>query len=376
MHVLVVPDKFKGSLTAGQAAAAIRAGLLAHHSDWQITLRPVADGGEGTIDLLTRATHGHFQTHTVADPLGRPIEAHYGLSGDGKTAFIELAEASGLHRLLPAERNPLLTSTVGTGQLIRAALATGVHDLVLCIGGSATTDAGIGLAAALGYQFLDEAGQPLNPIGASLIQITKIDDSEVMPALSQVRVRVACDVDNPLYGPAGAAEVYGPQKGADGAAVNQLDAGLRVLARVVERQWGRSVATEPGSGAAGGAGYGARVLLNAHLEPGFGLVAEYMGLAQLAATADLLITGEGKLDSQTLSGKVIRGVVDLVEPGRRAHCPVVAFCGQLTLSPQQIKTLGLRAAIPITPADMPFAEACRQAETLLQAAVETYFAEG
>ena len=377
MHVLIVPDKFKGSLTAAQAATTIRDTLLTLHPTWSITVMPVADGGEGTASLLTRATNGTYLTHTVADPLGRPVAAGYGISGNGRTAFVELAEASGLHRLNAPERNPLLTSTFGTGELIREALLRGVRELVLCIGGSATTDGGIGLAAALGYRFLDENGHSLLPVGASLTRIARIDDTAVLPALCQLRVRVACDVVNPLFGPTGAAQVYGPQKGATAEAVEQLDAGLRNLADVVDKQWGRAVADEPGTvrrrdGAAGGAGYGARVFLNAQLEPGFGLVSHYLHLAERVAEADLIITGEGCLDAQTLSGKVIRGVVDLA---RKKDVSVVAFCGRLELSPDQVRTLGLQAAIAITPVDMPFVEAVSQAEKLLGAAVRGYFGE-
>lgn len=368
MNVLVVPDKFKGSLTAAQATEAIRAGLLANHPDWQVITRPVADGGEGTIDLLTHATGGTFRYHTVSDPLGRPVEARYGLSGNGHTAFIELADASGLHRLLPLERNPLKASTFGTGELIREALSVGIRELVLCLGGSATNDGGLGLAAALGYRFLDADGQVLTPTGGSLGRIARIDDTAVLPALRSLRVRVACDVDNPLCGPHGAAAVYGPQKGATQSMVSELDAGLRVLANVVAQQWGRAVADEPGSGAAGGAGYGARVFLNAQLEPGFGLVADYLHLAEAMTTADLIITGEGKLDEQTLSGKVIRGVVDLAKT-----TPVVAFCGRLALSARQVRALGLRDAVPITPPDMPLEQAVRYAAILLSATVKHYF---
>ncbi|ARK11761.1 glycerate kinase [Fibrella sp. ES10-3-2-2] len=366
MHVLVVPDKFKGSLTAQQAAEAIKAGLLATHPGWTVAVQPIADGGEGTAALLTEATLGTFKYCAVADPLGRPITARYGVSGDRQTAFIELAEASGLHLLTQGDRNPLYTSTFGSGTLIQDALGSGITELVLCIGGSATNDAGIGLAAALGYQFFDAREQPVFPIGANLIRIARIDDTAVHPAIRQVRIRVACDVTNPLYGPVGAAFVYAPQKGATEADVRKLDDGLRRIAALVEQTWDLTVADEPGSGAAGGVGFGARVFLNAQLEPGFALVAQYTHLAEAVAKADLIITGEGKLDSQTVHGKAIRGIAEL---GRAQQKPIVAFCGQLDLTPAQIQQLGLQQAIAISPPHLPLHEAQSKAARFLQTAV-------
>lgn len=366
MHVLVVPDKFKGSLTARQAAEAIRVGLQQHHPDWTVTIQPVADGGEGTATLLTEATQGTYRVCTVADPLGRPIEARYGVSGDGRTAFIELAEASGLHLLTTEERTPLLTSTFGTGQLIKDALETGITEVMLCIGGSATNDAGLGIAAALGYQFLDANDQPVLPIGGNLTKIARIDRKNVLPALRRALIRVACDVTNPLFGPTGAAYVYAAQKGADEPAQRKLDDGLRHVASLLERNLGLLVADEPGSGAAGGVGFGARLFLDAELEPGFSLVARYTGLFETAEKADLLITGEGKLDTQTLHGKVIWGVALL---GESYNKPVVAFCGKLELTPAQVQQLGLQQAIAISPPHLSLHEARQQAFALLSEAV-------
>lgn len=372
MHVLLAPDKFKGSLTAPQAAEAMRIGLSQAHPDWTITTRPVADGGEGTASLLTQATQGTERTCQVADPLGRPIQATYGLSGDGRTAFIELAEASGLHRLTPAERNPLHTSTFGTGQLIHDALSTGVAELVLCIGGSATNDGGIGLAAALGIQFLDQANQLIAPVGGNLSRIARIDTTQALPALNRVRIRVACDVTNPLYGPTGAAYVYAAQKGADEPMQHQLDAGLRHLAALLDQPGAVSLAAQPGSGAAGGVGFGARVFLNAQLESGFALVAQVTQLAEAVRQVDLVLTGEGKLDEQTLQGKVIRGITRLAQAHNK---PVVAFCGQLALTDGQCRELGLQQVVPITPANVPVGQAYAQAPTLLREAVARTFSD-
>lgn len=368
MKILIAPDKFKGSLSARQVAEIIAQQLLRSNPALRIDRQPVADGGEGTAELLTQASGGQLLTERVADPLFRRVEAVYGISGDGKTAFIEMAQASGLFRLTPDERDPLMTSTFGTGELIRAALRRGVQTIVLCIGGSATNDGGIGMAAALGYRLTDAAGRALIPVGQNLLYLHHVDASGIMPQLSDTNFVVACDVENPLYGPEGAAYVYGPQKGADDRAVRHLDAGLRHLADVISGMHWPNPAYEPGSGAAGGLGYGARVFLNADLQSGFSLAAAYLNLSSRIAGADLVITGEGRLDEQTLSGKVIGGIARLAGQHR---VPVVAFCGRLQLSPEQIRALGLAGAIAITPEGMTFADAIRQAPELLANAVET-----
>lgn len=365
--ILVAPDKFKGSLTAYEVAGVIRQSILNHNSSLTIIEQPVADGGEGTAELLTHATHGHLITETVSDPLGRPIEATYGVSGDGKTAFIEMAKASGLVLLLHEERNPLLTSTVGTGELINSALRRGVQTVVLCIGGSATNDGGIGMASALGYRFLDASGQLLPSVGGTLKDIATINTDYVPATIRQTTFVVACDVDNPLCGSNGASAVYGPQKGADAIMVQQLDSGLQHLAELMHRQLGHDCSMEPGSGAAGGLGFGARAFLNARLESGFSIVAHYLKLDQLIAQSTLIITGEGKLDEQTLSGKVISGITRLA---KQQDIPVIAFCGRLDLNANQLQELGLANAYEVTPNDMPFTEAVSKAKELLATKVQ------
>lgn len=360
--ILIAPDKFKGSLTAHEAAQAIREGLHRHNSSLITFEQPVADGGEGTAELLTVATNGQIITETVSDPLGRPIQAQYGVSGNGQTAFIEMAKASGLVLLTLDERKPLATSTFGTGELIRSALLRGVQTIVLCIGGSATNDGGIGMAAALGYRFLDQLGQVVEPIGGNLDQIASINTDLVLPAIHQTAFVVACDVDNPLCGPNGASFVYGPQKGADPTMVQALDNSLQHLAEITCSHVGHDCSLEPGSGAAGGLGFGARAFLNARLESGFSIVARYLDLVGLIANAQLVITGEGKLDEQTLSGKVIGGLAQLAQ---QHQVPVIAFCGRLDLSIEQIATLGLAGAYAITPTGMPFPEAVLRARELL-----------
>jgi glycerate 2-kinase len=366
MQILIAPDKFKGSLTALQVARTVEQALREHVPKGRFVIKPVADGGEGTAEALTVATRGRLETVQVNDPLFRPVQATYGISGDGKTAFVEMAQASGLALLKPEERNPMLTSTYGTGELIRHALRQGVKEVILCVGGSATNDAGMGMAAALGYEFLDRSNAPLRPIGQSMQQVCRIRRAKLTPDLSQVRFRVACDVDNPLYGPNGAAQIYGPQKGATPDMVAQLDEGLQTIATVLKEDFGIDEAEKPGSGAAGGIGYGARVFLKASFERGFDLVAGTLHLAGEIRQADLIITGEGSLDEQTLQGKVIAGITKLAQS---QQTPIIAFCGQLALSPQQLQELGLQQAIAITPPNIPLSEAMSRAEELLRQAV-------
>jgi len=340
---LLAPDKFRGSLTARQVANAMAEGVRLTQPKAEIVALPVADGGEGTAQVLTQATNGTWHTAMVSDPLGRPIEAGFGLSGDGSTAFIEMAQASGLALLQPGDRHTDQTSTYGTGELLLKAIQTGVEQIVLGIGGSATTDAGIGMADALGWQFLDASGQRLQPIGANLLRIVRIIPPEISVA-GTVRFSVACDVANPLYGPDGAAHVYGPQKGATPETVAQLDAGLQQFAHVVQEQFGTDVVNVPGAGAAGGLGAGALFFLNATLRPGVDVVLDAVDFDRHVRQADFVLTGEGKLDHQTLQGKVLKGIADRAS---LANVPVVALCGTLDLDPIGIETLGLTAAFSV-----------------------------
>ena len=369
MRVLIAPDKFKGSLTATDVANGVQKALLACQPTLELVVKPVADGGEGTAEVLTTATNGQLRTITVNDPLFRRVEATYGISGDGQTAFVEMAQASGLHLLTSDERNPLLASTFGTGELIRNAIGQGVREVVLCIGGSATTDAGMGMAAALGYEFLDKKNTPLPAIGQSMRHIDRIRRVSLDVDLRRVRFRVACDVENPLFGPHGAAYIYGSQKGATHQMVTELDKGLRVIDRILKRDFGIDEAEQPGSGAAGGLGFGARVFLKATFQNGFELVSETLDIATEVSRADLIITGEGSLDEQTLDGKVVAGITRLA---RNHRVPVVAFCGRLALSQEQLQSLGIAEAIPITPVSMPLSEAMSQAQLLLGRAVREW----
>lgn len=366
MRVLIAPDKFKGSLTASAVAHCIERALLEYSPTLKTVRKPIADGGEGTARVLTEATNGQLRTVTVNDPLCRPVLATYGLSGDGKTAFVEMAQASGLELLKSHERNPLLTTTFGTGEIIRDALKKGVEEVLLCVGGSATTDAGMGMAAALGYEFLDKHNAPLRPIGQSMQHVDRIRRASLNIDLSRVRFRVACDVENPLFGPNGAACIYGPQKGASAKTVQELDKGLRTIAKVLKRDFGIDEAQQPGSGAAGGLGFGARVFLKASFQNGFDLVADLLSMAEGVQNTDLIITGEGSLDEQTLEGKAIAGITRLAKLN---NVPVVAFCGRLALSPTQRQNLGLVEAMAITPDSMALNEAVSQAGPLLEKTV-------
>ena len=343
MKILLAPDKFKGSLTAPAVCAAMTEGILLAHPTADIVAVPMADGGEGTADVLTQVTNGIWHTVTVQDPLNRPVEAGFGVSGDGKTAFIEMAQASGLRLLSLLEYDPFQTNTFGTGELIRHAIAHGVERIVLGIGGSATNDAGTGMAAALGWQFLDKDGQPVRPCGGNLAQIeTILPPDTVWNGV----VEVACDVTNPLTGPQGATYIYGPQKGAKLADLPILDAGMRHWASVVNDQFTIDLSFIPGAGAAGGLGAGALLFLKGTLTEGVNLMIKHTRLAEKMAGADLVLTGEGRIDNQTLQGKLIAGITRLAQ---EQSIPVVALCGSLKLLPEELTELGLTSAFSIMP---------------------------
>ena len=337
MTVLIAPDKFKGSLTAPQVCAAITEGLLALNASLRIVSIPMADGGEGTSDVLTQFSSGSKVKVRVLDPLFREIDSEYGISQDGKTAFIEMASASGLGLLTTEERNPLCTTSYGTGELIKDAIEHGAEHIILGIGGSATNDAGMGMAAALGYTFLSEKKAVLVPTGQNLIHLHNIRTHGVHPALAKTEFTVLCDVDNPLSGANGAAYIFGPQKGATQTAVKTLDEGLRHFQKVAEAAFHVSL-NFGGAGAAGGLGAGARVFLNAEMEKGFDFISRFTKLDNLIRQSDLVITGEGKIDIQTFSGKVVSGVASLAA---RHQKPCIAFAGQCELSPDQISELHL-----------------------------------
>lgn len=344
MRIVIASDSFKDALSAEEVCSAITEGLRAALPEAELVSFPLADGGEGTAHILTQHSGGSWQELRVADPLFRPCQAGFGLSSDNR-AFIEMASASGLPLLTESERNPLRTSTYGTGELIAAALTAGATEIYLCLGGSATNDAGMGMARALGYRFLDETGQELEGRGADLIRVRQIDNRSVNPLLEHCRITALCDVRNPLYGPQGAAHVYGPQKGASPSVVQELDEGLRHFGSVLEGYLGQSIQKMPGAGAAGGLGAGAVAFLGAKLQGGVDTVLEATSFGEVIKNTNWIITGEGQLDHQTQAGKLIAGLCQLAQ---QKEVPVIALCGALKATPQQIQQMGLQSAFSIT----------------------------
>jgi glycerate kinase len=364
MRIVVAPDKFAGTLTADQAARAIEAGLLRARPDAEVVRVPVGDGGAGTLAAVLAAG---FERVPVAatGPTGEPVAAAIAVRGDD--AFVEMAEASGLARLPGGVFDPLRASTYGTGELVRAALDLGTRRLVLGIGGSATSDGGAGMASALGVRFLDAGGEPLPPGGAALLRLARIDAEGLDPRLAQVEVTLASDVDNPLVGPDGAAAVYGPQKGAGPDEVLLLDSALRRYARVLAGQLGLDVAATPGAGAAGGLGAGAIAFLGASVRPGIELVLDLVGFGAALAGAGLVVTGEGKLDAQSLRGKAPLGVA---RAATAEGVPVVALAGVVEVARRELRAAGFEEAHALTELE-PDEERCRaEAGPLLERLAE------
>jgi len=347
MNILIACDSFKDALPADAVCRAIAAGLRKAHPGAAIAEMPLSDGGEGLLDVLRAPLHLEWIEKDVADPLGRPIKARYGLSADHTTCVVEMAEASGLQRLTLSERDPRSTSTFGTGQLLADAKARGARRAILAIGGSATNDAGIGAAAALGWRFLDSAGKDVPPDGGHLHQIATL----VRAPMPFESVEVLCDVTNPLFGKSGAAWIYGRQKGGTDAVLAELDDGLRHLASLAKTTLGSDVAALPGAGAAGGLGYGAMVFMGAQLRRGIEIVLDLTGFDQAARQADLIITGEGHLDGQSAQGKLIQGLCQRAK-GKR----VIALCGKLSATREQIGIIGLEDAYCINREERPLAE--------------------
>lgn len=338
MKIVIAPDKYKGSLTGINFCRAAEQGIKKVIPDAEVVKIPLADGGDGTIEALLHSLSGEKIKVIVNDPLFRKIEAYYLWVEDQKTAVIEMAEASGISLLTLEERNCMYTTSLGTGELIDNALSKGAKTIVLAIGGSATNDAGIGMATALGYQFLNIEGEVLKPIGAHLNEIVSIDDSAVDLNLKNITFKIACDVKNPLYGINGAAYVYGAQKGASLDEIQLLDMGLRNLAKVISNQFKVDCQLIEGSGAAGGMGAGAIVFLCGELASGIGLVKEITDFDNRIKGADWIITGEGSLDNQTFFGKAIHGVLT---SAKKKNIPVAAFCGSLSISEKEQEELGL-----------------------------------
>ena len=363
MKIVIAPDSFKESLPAAAVAEAIAAGLREVWPQAELLCRPMADGGEGTVAALVAATGGEYRETLVRGPLGEPVTAHWGWIAQSRSAVIEMAAASGLHLVPAAHRDATRACTFGTGELIRAALDAGALRIVLGFGGSATNDAGSGMLRALGARFADAEERPLEPGGAALAQLARIDLNGLDPRLQAVDFEVACDVDNPLCGPHGASQVFGPQKGATPEQVLQLDAALGHFADLCAQTLGCDARDLPGSGAAGGIGFAARTFLAATFRPGIELVAEVSGLEQAVADADLVITGEGRLDEQTLHGKTPMGVAAIA---KRHGVPVVALAGTLGAGYQRLYGHGIDAAFSLAPGPISLAEALVDAPRLLR----------
>lgn len=337
MKIVIAPDKFKGSLTSFEVCNAIESGLVKASGSFDIVKLPMSDGGDGLTDVIAYYTNAQWLTSKVQDPLGRIIEAQGLLSSDGKTAFIEMAKASGLQLLKQYEYNPLLASSYGTGQLIRSAIDHGVKNIILGIGGSATNDCGIGMAAALGYRFLDSNRKELPPAGSSLAKIESIDVDR-KEDLKNINFKIACDVKNLLFGDNGATKLYAPQKGADPFVVEQLEKAVIHFASVVKKDLGIDVSGIEGGGAAGGMGAGCIAFLNAQLISGIDLVMQLASAEDHIMNCDIVITGEGKIDEQSLYGKVVSGVASLTKKHNKR---LFAVCGSASIAPSQLKHLGV-----------------------------------
>ncbi|MFK3796998.1 glycerate kinase [Pseudomonas sp. NPDC088444] len=362
MNIVIAPDSFKDSLSAQGVAQAIASGLRDVWPDARLVECPMADGGEGTIEAVLAACGGQWMTNSVSGPLGQPAQAQWGWLADTRTAIIEMAMASGLQMLTLEQRDATITTTYGTGQLIAAALDAGAQRIILAIGGSATNDAGTGMLSALGARFLDADGQSLPPGGLALARVAHIDLTKLDSRLSDVQFEVAADVNNPLCGPQGASHIFGPQKGASPEQVLALDAALGHFADVSAQVLGKDDSEHPGSGAAGGMGFAAKAYLNASFRPGVEVVADLTGLAEALEDADLVITGEGRFDAQTLRGKTPFGVAKIA---RRKGVPVIVLAGTLGDGYAELYEHGISAAFALTSGPMTLEQACQNAASLL-----------
>ena len=363
MKIIIAPDSFKDSLSAAGVAQAIAAGLAQVWPDAHLVQCPVADGGEGTVDAVLAACNGELRRQTVRGPLGGTVEARWGWLADSHTAIIEMAEASGLQLVAPGQRDACSSTTYGTGELIRAALDAGAQRIILAIGGSATNDGGAGAMQALGVQLLDGESQPLPPGGLALARLSRISLETLDPRLAQVRFEIAADVNNPLCGPHGASAIFGPQKGASPEQVAQLDAALGHFADHCAQVLPNDVRDQPGSGAAGGLGFAAKAFLGAQFRPGVEVVAELVGLDEAVRGADLVITGEGRFDAQTLRGKTPFGVARIAQ---RHGVPVIVIAGTLGDGYEQMYAHGVDAAFALPSGPMSLEQACREAPRLLR----------
>jgi glycerate kinase len=367
MRILIAPQSLKGSLTAAEAGQAIASGIRAVYPNAEIDIVPIADGGEGTVQALVDATGGAIVRQRVTGPLGEPVDAFFGMLGDGSTAAIEMAAAAGLPLVPPEQRDPRITTTYGVGELILAALDRGSRHFIIGIGGSATNDGGAGMAQALGASLLTAEGTEIARGGAALTTLSHISLANLDPRLRECTVDVACDVNNPLCGPRGASAVYGPQKGATPEIVAQLDAALAHYAEILKRDLEADVKDIPGAGAAGGLGAGLIAFLNATLRPGAQIVMEAVKLEEHVRTADLVITAEGQIDGQTAYGKSVGAVAEMA---KKYSLPVLALAGSLGDNYQTVYDLGVDAVMVLPSGPMTLAYAMEHAAQLISDATE------
>lgn len=367
MKILIAPDKFRESLSSIEAAKSIEKGIKKVNKNIETVLCPIADGGEGTVDALVAATSGRHVICDATGPLGEKISAKYGILGDNKTAVVEMAAASGLWLVPQDKRNPLYTTTYGTGDMIRSALDFGVGKVIVGIGGSSTTDGGMGMAQALGIKFYDKEGNELGYGGIQLEKLYKIDMKNIDPRVNRTMFEVACDVDNPLTGLKGAAYVYSPQKGAKPDEVKRLEEGLKNFTKVIKKDLGKDIENLKGAGAAGGLGAGLVAFLDAKLRPGIDIVIDTINLRKRMKNVDLAITGEGSTDAQTLMGKAPTGVISVA---KELKIPVVIISGSVADDRSKLHESGVDAIFSIIPRPISLNKSLKNASLFLEKAAE------
>ncbi len=350
MKFVLAPDSFKECMSALDAATAMKRGILKVFPNAETALFPMADGGEGTLDALVNFSNGKKYTVLVANPLGEKVAASYGISGDGKTAFIEVAEACGIQLIDKEKRNPLITTTYGVGEILNVVIKQNVETVIMALGGSCTNDGGVGMLQALGAKFLDADGNSIGVGGAELAKIKQIDLSELNPRLKEINIIAACDVKSPLTGPMGATHVFAKQKGASDKDIEVLESAMKNYSQVAKSILGIDIDNVPGCGAAGGLGAAIIGFLNAKIQSGFDIVANYSNIEQSIKEADIIFVGEGCLDSQTKQGKVPWGVAQIA---RKYNKTVIAFCGKRGEGVNELYKEGIKMSFEITPEGMP-----------------------